>query len=719
MARLRPEEPQDSASEDDSSVIEQKTRTVAFGGSEPSDSDAEESESSDGSQAPRRKAHHGAFFDTEALDDSASESDDGEGSDDSGDSDPYGSSGARAKPFWGHAVDGPRSFPQFMRLPIELRALIWHYFCDDLNVSHRVLEFFIRRNVRGKWLAFAGNSLLARTAASRAMLSVYHETRNLYLGRYPHVLDFYTEELKPATFPFNRDSDIVMISAGDIDDDLKDSGPYSYADGPDRFEIPGLSDRINHLGVELPLSRRSDADFIPYQYFLSMPNLKAVYPCFDIDDPQIHVSDLKWCFSDHAISCHADTEEIEPGFGEDLELIYVWHDPNAECNGEGDCATLTALTGPGSLNAFTGPGSLRKNLPDVDEDDYNDLSEEARVVWLKEMERLDAIMLCPMRLFSGYRHNYLLNVVRQARLPDGTLDEERLVWSEDDDVPEPDSFLDNYDSDGIDDATVPEPETDDDEGSGIEDDTLAMELGQGWAESSAGFSPVEGEIQTHDHSVYTIHDSSEEEEAESMEEEEAASPPRSPTKRIRGRQIIEDDSDEDEAGDESVMEIAAPEPLRSKKRSRVILSDEEDEEEPAVQSRPAKRARPVVIDDDDEEEDEESDVEEVAQKTRGRGSSTRAPVVLSDSEEEESDDEDEDEPPKTLSLAERLRLHREANPIDDSEEGSRSEEDENDYTRGTDEDDSERGSDDLVLGMADDGEEDEDEEEDEYEDGYS
>ncbi|KAG7113673.1 hypothetical protein HYQ45_007095 [Verticillium longisporum] len=712
MARLRPEESQDSASEDDSSVIEQEVRIIGVEDSESSDSDAEESDSSDGSQAPRRKARHGDFFDTEALDDSASESDDGEGSDDSGDSDPYGTSGARAKPFWGHAVAGPRSFPQFMRLPIELRALIWHHFCDDLNVSHRVLDFAIHRNVHGKWKAFAGNSLLARTTASRAMLSVYHETRNLYLGRYPHALDFSTEEAKPATFHFNRDSDIIMISAGDIENGLEHPAAYSHADGPGAFEIPGFSDRINHLGVQLPLDRVSDGDLVPYQYFLSMPNLTAVYPCFDVDAHQVHVSDLKWCVSDHAVSCHADTEEIEPGLGEDFEMIYVWHDPNAECNEEGDCALLTA---------YTGLGPLRESLVHFDEDDYDELSEEARLAKLKETERLDAIMLCPMRLFSGDSHTALLDVLRQARLPDGTWDDERLdQFMEDDDVPEPDSFLDNYDSDGIDDATVPEPETDDDEGSGIEDDTLAMELGQGWTGPSAGFSPVEGEIQTHDHSVYTIHDSSEEEEAETGEEEEAASPPRSPTKRIRGRQIIEDDSDEDEVGDESVMEIAAPEPSRSKKRSRVILSDDEDEEESAVQSRPAKRARPVVIDDDDEEEEQESDVQEVAQKTRGRGSSTRAPVVLSDSEEEESDDESEDEPPRTLSLAERLRLHREANPIDDSEEGSESEEDENDYTRGTDEDDSERDqgdSDDLVLGMADEGDE-EDEEVDEYEDGY-
>ncbi|KAL9948849.1 hypothetical protein D7B24_004948 [Verticillium nonalfalfae] len=711
MARLRPEEPQDSASEDNSSVIEQEVRIVGVEDSESSGSDAEESDSSDGSQAPRRKARHGDFFDTEALDDSASESEDGDGSDDSDDSDdsdPYGNSGARAKPFWGHAVAGPRSFPQFMRLPIELRALIWHHFCDDLNVSHRVLEFSIHRNMHGKWKAFAGSSLLARTTASRAMLSVYHETRNLYLGRYPHALDFSTEEAKPATFHFNRDSDIIMISASDIDNGLEHPAPSSHADGPDAFEIPGFSDRINHLGVQLPLNRGSDVDLVPYQYFLSMRNLKAVYPCFDVDAHQIHVSDLKWCFSDHAVSCHADTEEIEPGLGEDFEMIYVWHDPIAECDEEGDCSPVTA---------YTGLGPLRESLVHFDEDEFDELSEEARLATLKETDRLGAIMLCPMRLFSGNSHDALLNVLRQARLPDGTWDEELLGrFMGDDDVAEPDSFLDNYDSDGIDDATVPEPETDDDEGSGIEDDTLAIELAQGWTGSSAGFSPVEGEIQTLDHSVYTIHDSSEEDEADISEEEEAASPPRSPTKRIRGRQIIEDDSDEDVAGDESVMEIAAPEPSRSKKRSRVILSEDEDEEESAVQSRPAKRARPVVID-DEEEEEEESEIEEVAQKIRGRGSSTRAPVVLSDSEEEESDDEDEDEPPKTLSLAERLRLHREANPIDDSEEGSGSEEEENDYTRGTDEDDSDRDSDDLVLGMADDGEE-EDEEEDEYDDGY-
>ncbi|KAM0270619.1 hypothetical protein ACHAQH_009380 [Verticillium albo-atrum] len=711
MARLGPEQSHDSDREGDSSVIELGAETINVEDSEPSDPESEGPDGSDGSEASEGEPHHG-FLDTEALDDSASESDDSEGSEVSN---PYGASGARMPPFWGHPVAGPCSFPQFIRLPIELRELIWNHFCDDLSAVHRVLDFELRQNMREEWKAHAGSSLLARTTASRAMLSVYHETRALYLKRYPHQLIFSTEEETPATFHFNKQSDIILTSALDLDkaaifDDPQEQAAYYDQNGSSAdFEIPGFSDKIVHLGLELPLGRMGDNDLVTSKFFLSMPNLEAVYPCINVDDWALPVNALKWCVSDHVVSCYTKTEEIEPGLGEDAEVIFLWHDPDVECDEQGDCAALSGCIGPSILNA---------DFDDEDEDEEADEEdaeeiEKRKQAKLEERDRLAAIKLCPMRVFFGDSQVQLLDTLRRAKLPNNMWDQD-LIDREimDDDVAEPDSFLDNYESDGIDDATVLEPETDDEEGTGIEDDTLAMELGMGSPGSFAGFSPVEGEIQVQDHSVYTIHDSSEEED-EDEEEEQEASPPRSPTKRQRGRQIIEDDSDEEEVGDESVMEVPAPEPSRGKKRSRVILSDDEEEEEADIQSRPSKRARPVVIDDEDEEDDE--DVQEVATKPRGHGSNKRAPVILSDSEEddseEEEEEEEEEEAPKRLSLVERLRLHREANPIEDaSEEGSGSD-DENDYTRGTYDEDSGEGegdSDDLVLGMADDGE-DEDE----------
>ncbi|KAM0327578.1 hypothetical protein ACHAQA_005871 [Verticillium albo-atrum] len=680
MARLRPDVVHDDSEEEGDSAIEQETEVIELA---DSSSDAEESDGSGGSDGSDGSAAegelHNGFFDTEALDASDEDSDSTEDLDE-----PYDEERARLgmPPFWGHPLTGSCSFPQFIRLPIELRQRVWHYFCDDLSMPRRVLDFQFRQKANRTWAVYDGPTLMARTTSPRAMLAVHHESRALYLKRYPDELRFSTSGDSPATFHFNKKTDIILASQ-----------PESTH--RTNFHVPGFSDQIHHLGLEVPFGQ-DDGFYGPsYLFLLSLPKLEVLYMCVDVDDWELPISRLKWCLTEHAVSCTVKTEEIEAGLGENDEVIFVWHDPDASCDIDGDCKVLAGKMGnPPSLNA-----------------DVKDINQE-------NQDRLESIKLCPMRKFIGELPNIIYDTLSKARRPDKTWDEDLLnseLLGSDEEMGEHDSILDQYESDGIDDAPVPEPETDDDEGTGIEDDTLALELGAGSPGSFGGFSPVEGEIHVQEHSVYEIVDSSDEEDA---------SPPRSPTKRQRGRQIILDDSDEEEnVGDDSVMEVPAPEASRGKKRSRVVSSDDEEDEEADVQSRPSKRARPVVIDDDEEEEEEDSDVQQVApqQNARGRGSHSRAAVVLSDSEESESESESDEEPPKTLSLAERLRLHREANPIGNASEDGSGSEDENDYTRGTYEDDSEEDegdSNDLVLGMADDGEDDEEEDDDGDEDSY-
>ncbi|KAF4457127.1 hypothetical protein F53441_915 [Fusarium austroafricanum] len=283
-----------------------------------------------------------------------------------------------------------------------------------------------------------------------------------------------------------------------------------------------------------------------------------------------------------------------------------------------------------------------------------------------ELERR-GLKAWPMVAFEyerGLRRHEMLQTLGPDMGDSDSSDEDE---EEDDDDGDNGPDLDEYESDGIDDDEIVETYDPSDE-EGI---------------SLASGSPAPAPRQLSD-------DEDEDDGAGANFSSPEPEPESAPAPRGRKRRVV---SDSDEEEDEDV------EPTAKRARTdRVVESDEEDEDED-VQDRSRQRSRAIVSDDDDEDEnqggvsrkEEESDSEENQQ----------------DSEEEsEEESDDEDAPPKKLSLAERLRLGRQENPIDESDNdaSSRTADEESE-----DDDDEERNP--FMMGMA-------DESDGEGEDGY-
>ncbi|KAI0202137.1 hypothetical protein F4808DRAFT_421995 [Astrocystis sublimbata] len=122
----------------------------------------------------------GAFFDLEA-DDSHGDDEDGEdGEEDEYDAGHnYGGISKSCRAQW--------SFPQFSRLPSELRGLIWEAFDPYMQFKTRVLDFNI--------VEYGGNVELWETVEldeiirpSRKLLATSAESRHIALLHYPHVI---------------------------------------------------------------------------------------------------------------------------------------------------------------------------------------------------------------------------------------------------------------------------------------------------------------------------------------------------------------------------------------------------------------------------------------------------------------------------------------------------------------------------------------------------
>ncbi|CAJ2508751.1 Uu.00g137770.m01.CDS01 [Anthostomella pinea] len=82
------------------------------------------------------------------------------------------------------------SFAQFSRLPIELRQLIWEFFCPDLlGNSSSMIELDLIRTKQDACSIWEGVVLEQQTATARAVLATNHESRTLAMKAYPDVIE--------------------------------------------------------------------------------------------------------------------------------------------------------------------------------------------------------------------------------------------------------------------------------------------------------------------------------------------------------------------------------------------------------------------------------------------------------------------------------------------------------------------------------------------------
>ena len=196
----------------------------------------------------------------------------------------------------------PHFFPQFKRFPIEVRYRIWECFCPDLTASGRVYEEPVTRDPM----------LLAdRTAASRAVLAVHHESRDFALKSLPHTLDIRTSSrISDGIIRFHREKDIIITTRN------------SSRTREGAFEIAG--GQIYNVGLVMDLF--VDQAQLSQTLARLYPNARNVF-CV-VEDDECPTAILKWCASDQtkASPITVFNETLELGIPATYRETFCWPD---------------------------------------------------------------------------------------------------------------------------------------------------------------------------------------------------------------------------------------------------------------------------------------------------------------------------------------------------------------------------------------------------------
>jgi hypothetical protein len=538
-------------------------------------------------------------------------------------------------------------FPQFCRLPIELRNRIWELFCPELCARYRVLDFLISYGTTRHpesatsliWTVRDGIALEDQTRNLRTVFAVCQESRALATNAFPNSLSI-DAGTGDAIVAFNRNSDVVLVNG------------LTCPPGRNVFHLPDFASEIKNLALGGPdiLDNLSGSD-VP-TLVNQFTQLESFYVSVSSTDCQ--KSTLGWCTSDLVNHYQTQTYEKQPGLGEDLQFLWCWPD----------------LQRHADFARFQIDRETWDNLPDP-------------LGSTLERRHLKAWPMVAFEYERGLRRYEMLQTLGPD-LGDDTSSEEE---GDDEDNG---SNLDEYESDGIDDNEILETYDDSDE---------------------EGISLASGSPAPASRVIHEVSDDDDDEDEDgtgadagaganfsSPEPEEE--PESAPVQRGRKRRVVSDSDDEDE---EDVQ------PTKRARTGRVIESDDEDDEpDVAPADPPQKRSRTIISDDEDEDEDDASEQGGVSRQPDADDASDSE----EDSEEESEESEDEDAPPAKMSLAERLRLHREENPVNNQD----SDDDASSRTADADsEDDEDVERNPFLMGMADESDgEGEDDDEDDY-----
>ncbi|KAK2038397.1 hypothetical protein LZ31DRAFT_559620 [Colletotrichum somersetense] len=681
--------------------------------------DASDSESS-GSDSGAENGNGTGFLDVEASESLDGDSDNSSDSD-SDDESILGEGRRRA----------PRVFfPEFRRLPIELRHRVWQFFCPDLALFPRVLSFQVVCSPKQDSI-WESATLENQIAAASAMLAVHHESRELALKAFPDTLAIREGR---RVVRFHKQRDVVHLNSP------KKTWRHN-------MHVPGFSENVVNLAMDIDLN--------PWelQLLLAFPNLRNVFDLTWHNDRRIPHR-MAWCASDRTHRYEIEQLRKNVHTGEDFHFVYCWPDVENHHDFAQEKAGMTERFEA----AMTEVEEIREERPDFMEDE--------------DVARLGEIDYWQMMCFGWDAADRFEAFVAKQGVADGDIpaaddsDDEESGSDESGDS----SDQNEYESEGIDDATIDGESGDEDEddlavdtrhGSDDEDDEVGasdfggfsplrdenggmMVDGSGAAAHFSSPEPESGDDRPRPggrraRQVISSDDDDEEEEEEEPGEGEVEEPSRGASRRSA---VVLSDDDEEKEDDEG--------PSRSTgRRSRVVLSDdddddEEDEDEAAKPARPSgRRARVLPSDDEDEDVDEGGvDVQTKGGSDDGgeQAGAGGKPLSLAeklarnrrdnpvsdeeeeeDSEEDESaeeDEEDEQVPPKRMSLAQRLMTHRKRNPIgseSDTDGGSEgSVVDDEDDVDDEDESEEEDGESGMFMSMADEGESDEEGDEEEY-----
>ncbi|KAK3312631.1 hypothetical protein B0H66DRAFT_377865 [Apodospora peruviana] len=582
-------------------------------------------------------------------------------------------------------------FPQFMRLPLELRQHIWELFCPDITAAGRVYEFELGMCPnRAGYCALYPIRFDEQAAAPRALLATNRESRQFALRSFPDTLP-----TEIGGLPFNKERDIIKLGF--------------FHEGVASMD-PRQLKNIRNIAFSLPERRPRD-----YRHVCSMikmyPSIKHIYVDVEFGLEYDSFTATKKCLGWCALETHHhfffDTIELQQGLATYLEFVYCW--PNLVRHPE--FPKYWRETRPNSW-----PGvrllSLLENDPDC-----------------RELIGDDTVL--PLVSFSDNAD--FQNFLNKAET--GHLDD-----SSDSDDHDGEEEPDEYESEGIDDSDIEEDSHSEDEddlvvlGSDHDNEEDHSQDGQNDAAESefGGFSPIyqgptgqnTAVIDLTGLEVGAANFSSPEPEAGSStasesgpDGEEIERRPRGALKRLRRTVVDSDDDDEENAESEDEDDAPRRKRARVAERNMTIILSSDDEEEDVAKMRRNNRARAVVLDDDDEDDDEEVQTASHRRKTVSGDDS---------SSDDEEDEEEEERGARPLTLTERLQVNRVTRRIGESSDEDKGREESDIEEMGGDDydardyadfQDDEEGygdedqGDGLIMGMAEEGDEDDDEDE--------
>ena len=577
-----------------------------------SDESSSGSESHDSESRSDSSEEGEGLIDDEAIDDEESDDSDGEH--------------YEGTCFWRNDdVEPADTFHQFAKLPPELRARVWEFFCPDLTSRGRLLMFQFPQICSD---SLEDHFALAdQTLSLRIVSAIHQESRQLVLKKFPNTIP-----LEPATNSGRRGH--VRF---DYDRDICNIVKFGETEHRYNNRTSHQLDKIRFLAIQLDFHQG-----FWIQEFLEwiIRDVKGCLRCFPGTEtvflglphsgrPPINI---RWTASDMARHARIQTFEKEPGLGEDLGWIYAWPD----------------MVEHSTFCDYNIVPKLRENMPEelLDVIDRHGV----KVVPMLEFEFEDGAMV-----YDRLREDFERGVPLDQDDGLAPLDEDDGDHPSEDDSDHPSQ--DEYESDGIDDAEIPE----DDESS--EDELIPR--------------PIDA-LDPYDHL-----DRSDDSDVIVTEVGRFSSPEAEPFE-----------------------EPSSGTPIVRRPKRRIVSDSEDESEGGAPVAKRARRDAPIAIS-SDEDGDEDGD-EEGPRLPQHAGSRIRMQVISSD---EESDGDEDDQPPAKLSLAEQLRQSREENPLssnDESDSGdglsyADSDEDEED-----DEDEEGRGGG-LIDDMAEDSDEDSDE----------
>lgn len=608
----------------------------------------------------------------------------------------------------------PDTLHSFMRLPIELREMIWKQFCPDLSNNPRVFEL----NFDGTWPIFAPQ-IESQTEPLRMVLAVHQESRKIGHKFAPHLIQLPHNN---GVAPCHMERDIVLV-------DWKFD--HRYCPGEDELKMlaevaPGLQNLAVQTGVTL-FDGGPDLD--------RLYSLRNVFVAQDAD--MIPTIGLTWCLSNDTQSYHVvHAEDVGNGLMQEMDMHFYWPDPEKHgesgersfssrsfgslqfdeegyaVNDKGERIENNSSRHSSTSNWGYEIARLREWLdplhamnqtsaqqsrsgssePEIAENQdsgpagHKDGPETEEQSGLPQPQRISVWPLARFEFADGLRR---LEAMKAWSKPweewesDGVSDDFEEDWDDDDDPDSLDGFIDF--------AEDLDSEIDDDDeqsSSGAPDNSTQYQHVDVESPDEDESATEQGSSSRGPHdneAVINLVDSSEGEEEEEEEKEDGEDSVTGSRglgtsgRRVRGRRIPLDSEDENDNDDDDIPHHIRP----GGRRVAIPSSDSEDDNEEDTATN--HMGKPTVEDDEEPSSEEE--------------------------EEEEEDEEDSEEdmpPPPKMSLAKRLRLEaaqaRAALAAEDSDD------EDQDGGASDDDEDGLDGEEEMGMGLADEDEEDDDEE---------